>query len=107
MAVYYHCLKKRINQIKRGIDKANATIKDIAENPKNLVFDANYEPKLLPEIYNNEEGDIVVINSNYAIDYGLNPMKDAIAIEDSKNHPYVNIVAVRKGDENKEPLKHL
>ena len=73
--------KEGLVKIKEGVDKANATFEDIAENPKNLEFDANYEPKLLPEIYNNDEGDIVIINSNYAIEYGLNPTKDSIAIE--------------------------
>ena len=50
---------------------------------------------------------LVIINSNYAIDAGINPIKDSIAIEDSENHPYVNIIAVRSGDENKEEIKTL
>jgi D-methionine transport system substrate-binding protein len=90
-----------------GIDKENATLEDIAENPKNLEFDANYEPKLLPEIYDNEEGDIVIINSNYAMEYGINPIEDSIVIEDTENNPYINIVAVRSEDENKEEIKTL
>ena len=48
---------------------------------KNLEFDTDYEPKMLPQIYNNDEGDIVIINSNYAIEDGLNPLEDSIAIE--------------------------
>ena len=99
--------KEGLITLKDGIDKTKATIEDIAENPKNLEFDANYEPKLLPEIYNNDEGDIVIINSNYAMDAGINPMKDSIAIEDAENNPYVNIIAVRRGDENKEEIKTL
>jgi D-methionine transport system substrate-binding protein len=99
--------KEGLITLKDGVDKATATIEDIAENKKNLEFDSNYEPKLLPEIYNNDEGDIVIINSNYAMEYGLNPSKDSIAIESSENNPYVNIVAVRKEDENKESIKAL
>lgn len=99
--------KEGLITLKEGVDKASATIEDIAENKKNLEFDPNYEPKLLPEIYNNDEGDIVIINSNYAMEYGLNPSEDSIAIESSENNPYVNIVAVRKGDENKESIKAL
>lgn len=93
-------------KLKPGIDKTKATLKDVAENPKHLKFDANYDAALLPKIYQNGEGDAVLINSNYALQAGLNPMKDAIALED-KNSPYVNVIAVRKGDENKPAIKEL
>ncbi|OUM48572.1 methionine-binding protein [Bacillus pseudomycoides] len=46
------------------------------------------------------------INSNYAIDAKLNPTKDAIAIEGSDS-PYTNIIAIRKGDENRKEIKEL
>ncbi|ALC89463.1 methionine ABC transporter substrate-binding protein [Bacillus sp. FJAT-18017] len=97
---------KGLIKLKEGIDKTTATAKDIVENPKNLDFDAQYEAALLPQIYNNGEGDAVLINSNYALDAGLNPVKDSIAIEESDS-PYVNIIAVNKGDENKEEIKAL
>ena len=48
----------------------------------------------------------MLINSNYAIDAGLNPLEDSIAIEDSDS-PYVNIIAVREGDEDKPAIKAL
>lgn len=93
-------------KLKSGIDKTTATIQDVVDNPKHLHFDAKYEASLLPKIYQNGEGDAVLINSNFALQAGLNPMKDAIALED-KNSPYVNIIAVRKGDENKPAIKAL
>jgi D-methionine transport system substrate-binding protein len=93
-------------KLKSGIDKTTATVNDVVDNPKHLNFDTKYEASLLPQIYKNGEGDAVLINSNYAIGAGLNPMKDAIALED-KNSPYVNIIAVRKGDENKKAIKAL
>jgi D-methionine transport system substrate-binding protein len=93
-------------KLKEGIDKTTATTEDVIENKKNLKFDTNYEAALLPQIYNNGEGDAVLINSNYAIDAGLNPLEDSIAIENSES-PYVNVIAVRKGDENKEAIKTL
>jgi D-methionine transport system substrate-binding protein len=93
-------------KLKSGIDKTTATVNDVIDNPKHLNFDTKYEASLLPQIYKNGEGDAVLINSNYAIGAGLNPMKDAIALED-KNSPYVNIIAVRKGDENKKAIKAL
>ncbi|WP_338449324.1 MetQ/NlpA family ABC transporter substrate-binding protein [Niallia oryzisoli] len=98
--------KEGLITLKEGIDKTAATIDDIVENPRNLEFDTEYAAELLPQIFNNNEGDIVLINSNFAIDAGLNPLKDSIAIED-KESPYVNIIAVRKGDENKEEIKAL
>ena len=53
--------------LKDGIDKASATLDDIVEIPKNLKFEYDYAPDILPQVYNNGEGDLVVINSNYAI----------------------------------------
>lgn len=93
-------------KLKDGIDKTKATTEDVVENKKNLKFDTNYEASLLPQIFNNGEGDAVLINSNYAIDAGLNPLEDSIAIED-KESPYVNVIAVRKGDETNEAIKTL
>ncbi|WP_144554676.1 MetQ/NlpA family ABC transporter substrate-binding protein [Bacillus sp. X1(2014)] len=98
--------KEGVIKLKEGIDKTKAELKDVVENPKNIKFDTNYEAALLPKIYNNGEGDAVLINSNYAIDAGLNPVEDSIAIED-KESPYVNVIAVRSGDENKESIKTL
>lgn len=97
---------KGLITLTEGIDKSAAELKDIVDNPKNIVFDANYEAALLPQFFNSDEGDAVLINSNYAIDAGLNPLEDSIAIEDSES-PYVNIIAVKEGDENTEAIKAL
>ncbi|RSD28327.1 MetQ/NlpA family ABC transporter substrate-binding protein [Mesobacillus subterraneus] len=98
--------KEGLITLKEGVEKVKATIEDIAENPKNLKFDTEYEAALLPQIFNNGEGDAVLINSNYAIDAGLNPLKDSIAIEESDS-PYVNVIAVREGDKDKPAIKAL
>ncbi len=97
---------KGLIKLKDGIDKTAAEIKDIAENPKNFKFDANTAPEMLVQMYENNEGDAVLINSNFAIDNGLNPVNDSIALED-KESPYVNIIAVRAGDETKKEIKKL
>ncbi|MGE7113595.1 MetQ/NlpA family ABC transporter substrate-binding protein [Lysinibacillus sp. NPDC047702] len=97
---------KGLIKLKDGIDKTAAELKDIAENPKNFKFDANTAPEMLVQMYENNEGDAVLINSNFAIDNGLNPVNDSIALED-KESPYVNIIAVRAGDETKEEIKKL
>jgi len=80
-----------------------ATVRDIVENPKNLKFkelDAAFIPKAL--------GDLAaaVINTNYAIDNGLSPSKDAIYRE-PKDSPWVNIIAVRDGEQNKPIFQRL
>ncbi|WP_078594550.1 MetQ/NlpA family ABC transporter substrate-binding protein [Evansella clarkii] len=77
-----------------------ASINDIEENPNNFDFQANVEAALLPTAYENGEGDAVLINSNYALDAGLNPLEDAIALESGdQDNPYVNVIAVNSGDE--------
>ena len=79
------------------------TVVDILDNPKNLKIeelDAPQLPRVLDEV------DAAIINTNYALAANLNPLKDAIVIE-SKDSPYVNIVVVKKGNENKEYIKAL
>ncbi|WP_288528193.1 MetQ/NlpA family ABC transporter substrate-binding protein [uncultured Secundilactobacillus sp.] len=93
-------------KVKKGIDITTANFSDITSNPKHLKFKRSYEPKLMPELYKNNEGDVVFINANYAVQAGLDPRKDSIALE-KKSSPYVNIVAVRKGDQNKPAIKKL
>ncbi|OMO96852.1 DNA topoisomerase II, eukaryotic-type [Corchorus olitorius] len=66
--------KEGVIKLKPGIDKVTARISDIVENPKKLQFTPNVEASLLPQMYNNDEGAAVVINANYAIDAGLDPV---------------------------------
>lgn len=88
------------------IDKTKAEVSDITDNPKNLQFETDYEAALLVQMYEQGEGDAVLINSNYAIDAGISPQEDSIALEESDS-PYVNIIAVRSGDENSEVIQAL
>ena len=88
------------------VEKTAAEVKDIVDNPKNLKFTTDIEASMLSQVYNNGEGDAVLINSNYALDAGLNPVKDAIALENSDS-PYVNVIAVNNGDESNEAIQKL
>ncbi|WP_146553459.1 MetQ/NlpA family ABC transporter substrate-binding protein [Rummeliibacillus sp. SL167] len=97
---------KGLITLKDGVDKASAEIKDIAKNPKNIKIDTKTAPEMLVQMYENKEGDAVVINSNFAIDAGLVPTKDAIALED-KDSPYVNVIAVKKENKDNEAVKKL
>ncbi|EOS7733831.1 MetQ/NlpA family ABC transporter substrate-binding protein [Enterococcus hirae] len=93
-------------KVKDGVDLETATFDDIAENPKNLKFNHSIDPSLLASTYQNDEGDLVAINANFAYGAGLNPLKDSVLLEED-NSPYVNIIATRKGDENSEKIKKL
>ena len=93
-------------KLKDGIDKAAATLDDIAENPKNLKIDADSNPEMLTTYLNNDEGDAVVINANFVIDAGLNPTEDSIAIEGAESD-YVNLIVVRSEDKENAAIKRL
>ena len=80
-----------------------ATVIDIAENPYNIEF-KEVEAAQLPNV--RQDVDYAVINSNYAIGAGLNPAKDALAIEGSAS-AYGNILAVKEGNENSDLIKAL
>ena len=83
-----------------GLD---ATPNDIVENPKNLTF-KELEAAMIPNAV--DEVDLSVINVNYALEAGFNPTEDALAIEDADS-PYVNIVAVKEGNENNPAILAL
>lgn len=88
--------------LKEGV-AGNATPKDIADNPKGLRF-TELEAATIPEAY--RDADAAVINGNYAIEHGLNPVKQSLAIEDESS-PYVNIIAVKEGDAKRPELQKL
>ena len=76
---------------------------DVTENAKNLAFlerDAAQLPRALAD------ADVAIINTNYALEAGLNPEKDAIAIENADS-PYANIIVVHTGDETADWAKTL
>ncbi|MDR0289627.1 MAG: MetQ/NlpA family ABC transporter substrate-binding protein [Treponema sp.] len=73
-----------------------ATPRDVIGNPKNFRFqelEAAQLPRSLQDV------DAAAINGNYALEAGLNPIRDSLIIEGADS-PYVNIVVVRKGREN-------
>ena len=80
-----------------------ATVQDIVDNPHNIKFQ-EVEAAQLPNIL--QDVDYAVINSNYALDAGLNPVKDALLTEDSSS-AYSNIVAVKEGNEQTDKTKAL
>ncbi|MFB4332778.1 MetQ/NlpA family ABC transporter substrate-binding protein [Paenibacillus sp. CR_12] len=94
---------------KNGVIKLNdeskleATAKDIVENPKNLEF-KEVEAAMLPRML--DELDLAVINTNYALEAGLDPTKDALFIED-KDNPYANLLVARPDNKDTDAIQKL
>ena len=80
-----------------------ATKNDIAENPLNIQID-EVEAAQIPSVLQDE--DYAVINSNYAIPAGLDPMTDALAMEDGSS-AYVNVLVCKEGNEENPLIKAL
>ncbi|MFO7992544.1 MAG: MetQ/NlpA family ABC transporter substrate-binding protein [Marinobacter sp.] len=83
--------------------KITATPRDIADNPKNLEF-KELEAATLPRILN--QVDLALINTNYALEAGLNPTDDALVIEGAES-PYVNILVVHEDRADEEAIRKL
>ncbi len=80
-----------------------ATEQDIEENPKNLEFltgEAAQLPALLQDV------DLAVINGNYAIGAGLNPLKDSLLIEGEESF-YTNILVTTPEKVEDESIQKL
>ncbi len=88
------------------LDPAAGILPSVADITKNdhklkiVELDAARLPRVL------DDTDIAIINTNYAIEAGLLPARDALFVE-SKNSPYVNIIAVRAEDKDRPEFKTL
>ena len=87
----------------KDLNNISATQKDIAENPKKLKI-RELEAATLPRILN--QVDLAVINTNYAIEAGLNPLKDSLFIEDASS-PYANLLVAREDNADSPAMKKL
>ena len=94
-------------KLKKGVKIENAKFDDITENKKDIKFNNKQSAEYLPKIYQNQDADAVIINSNYAIDQKLSPKKDSIALESPKDNPYANLIAVKKGHKDDRNIKVL
>ncbi|WP_370246251.1 MetQ/NlpA family ABC transporter substrate-binding protein [Candidimonas sp. SYP-B2681] len=80
-----------------------ATSRDIVENPKKLKFrelEAATLPRILPDV------DLALINTNYALEAGLNPVKDALFIEGADS-PYANLIATTEAKKDSPAIIKL
>ena len=91
-----------IIKLKDGVG-ITATKNDIEENPYNVEI-VEAEAAQLPNQL--QDVDYAVINSNYAISAGLNPVNDSLLIEGSAS-AYANILTVKEGNENEPKILAL
>ena len=89
-------------KLKDGVG-TTATVQDIVDNPKHLKIQEIEAPQLPRTL---DDVDISVINTNWAMQADLVPTRDALIMED-KTSPYVNILVVRQGDENRPEIQAL
>lgn len=86
-------------------DPANAmaTLRDITANPSHFAF-RELDSAMLPRIV--DQVDLALINTNYALDAGLDPTKDALTIEGADS-PYVNFLVGRADNRDDERVRKL
>ena len=85
----------------------SATVNDIAENPYNVEI-VELEAAQVARVA--AETAYVVLNGNYALEAGFSVAKDALAYEKSDSEAaktYVNVIAVKEGNEENEKIKAL
>ncbi|WP_068466876.1 MetQ/NlpA family ABC transporter substrate-binding protein [Candidatus Protochlamydia phocaeensis] len=95
------CQQTGLIRLKR--QDAKATVLDIAENPKQIKFIEIDSPLLSRAL---EDVDAAAISTNFALQAGLSPQKDILAIEDAQSL-FVNVLVIRSGDEQRADLQAL
>ena len=93
---------KDLIELKKGVG-AKATLGDVTDK-KGLKFTELEAPQIPARL---ADVDAAVINGNFAIGAKLTPSKDALAIEEAKDNPYANFLAVKKGNEDDPRVKKL
>ncbi|GHO96388.1 hypothetical protein KSF_064360 [Reticulibacter mediterranei] len=89
--------------LKTGVG-TQATVKDIASNPKNLQIK---EPEAAQLPRSLDDTTLSVINGNYVLAIGIKPTKDALALEKAEGNPYANVLTVLKVHEKDSRIQKL
>ncbi|MGW2825179.1 MetQ/NlpA family ABC transporter substrate-binding protein [Streptomyces sp. NPDC001443] len=84
--------------------KGQETPQSIDKNPKGLTFK---EVEAAQTARSLDDVDAAVVNGNYALSAGLKPAKEALVLESAKGNQYVNVLAVKKGDEKDPRVQKL
>ncbi|TWT04092.1 MetQ/NlpA family ABC transporter substrate-binding protein [Reyranella sp. CPCC 100927] len=94
--------KEKVFTLKADVG-VRATVADITDNPRKIriiELDAAQLPRALDDV------DAAAINTNYAVQAGLQPRRDAIAIE-AADSPYANLIAIRAADKDRPEFAKL
>jgi D-methionine transport system substrate-binding protein len=81
-----------------------ATVQDVVENPRNLDIKELEAAQLVRAL---DDVSIAVINGNFAIEAGLKPAEQALALESGQDNPYANILTVLRGHETDAGIRKL
>jgi D-methionine transport system substrate-binding protein len=94
--------KNGLIRLKPGLKDFEATPRDIVENPKRLKFVEVESAQLTRSLI---DVDGALINTNYVLDAKMDPA--AAVFREDANSPYVNVLVVRKGDEQRAEIRKL
>ena len=83
-----------------GLEATKSDIESSKVEIELYEVEASTVPSVLADV------DFAIINNNYALDAGINPVADSLLIEDAES-PYVNVVSVKEGNENTPEAKAL
>ncbi|MFX3616893.1 MAG: MetQ/NlpA family ABC transporter substrate-binding protein [Sporolactobacillus sp.] len=98
-------IHKGVKGVAATLNQKNGEYTDF-DNRKHLKFLSPIDPAILPKTYLNNTADLFAINTNFALQANLTPKKNALILEGAES-PYANIIAVRKGDQNRKAIKEL
>lgn len=93
--------------LKDGVEPFKATLEDIDQNPENLQIRADIDPQSLVQAYLYDQADLILINSNFALDANINPGTEAIILESATNNPFANIIATLEENLNSDKINAL
>ncbi|PIJ50197.1 metal ABC transporter substrate-binding protein [Erwinia sp. OLTSP20] len=93
-------------KLKKSGDRASTLVtpEDISDNPKKIKI-VQIESPQIPRAL--DDVDAAIINGNYALEAGLVPAKDALALESSTNNPYANLLVTRPELANDPRVRQL
>ncbi|MET2717499.1 MetQ/NlpA family ABC transporter substrate-binding protein [Streptomyces harbinensis] len=89
-------------ELKDGVG-ANAVLGDVTDD-RGITF-TELEAASLPRAL--DDFDAAIVNGNYALEVGLSPSDDAIALEEAEGNPYANFLAVKAGNEDDPAVQTL
>ncbi|WP_420174679.1 MetQ/NlpA family ABC transporter substrate-binding protein [Luteococcus sp. OSA5] len=89
-----------------NVDYSQITTKNITNNPKKIEFIQIDRPQLAATL-DDAKVDLSVINGNYALEAGLKPKTDSLALESATDNPYTNVLVVNSSKKDDPRVQKL